>query len=118
MSGFYSDMQNLTTDLLRVFNQGNVAYVAMVPGNGPEDDPGEPSEATTPINATVRGVEFKYERMGSTVMGDLQVTFAAGGISPEMTGFFDIDGQRYKVVEIHANPSAGTVVAYTCIVRR
>lgn len=118
MSDFYSDMQAIAADLMTDFNQGEISYIIETPGNGPADDPGTPTVTTTDLTAaTARGVEFKYIA-GDVLASDLQITFPGGIVEPESQGYFTVDGVRYKIVEIKRMPAAGTVVAYTVIVRK
>lgn len=118
MSDFYSDMQGVATEILTDFNQGEIAYVIETPGNGSDDDPGEPSVATTPLtSATARGVEFKYVA-GDVLASDLQIVMPGGIVTPEPEGYFTVDGVRHKIVEIKRVPAAGTPVAFIVIVRK
>jgi len=119
MSEFYDEMQAIASELLTEFNQGTIAYVAMTLGNGPADDPGEPTETTTVFSGAVaRGVEFKYVKGSSVLSTDLQVTIPGGIVEPTPEGFFTVDGVRLKIVEVHRIPATGTAVACTIIVRK
>lgn len=119
MSDFYQDMQNLARSVLLEFNQGVIAYVTLVPGGGTADNPGAPTENPIVLDgATVRGVEFRFVKGSNVLSTDLQITFGGGMIDPKASGFFTIDGVRYKIVEIHRTPAAGTPVTYTVIVRK
>lgn len=119
MSDFYSDMQNVAKSVLKDFNQGEIAYVQMVPGNGPADNPGSPTPVTTVFEgATARGVEWKFLSNTNVLASDLQITIPGGIVEPEPEGYFTVDGTHYKIVEIRRTPAAGTVVTYTVIVRK
>lgn len=118
MSDFYQEMQAVASDLLGEFKQGVIQYVALTPGTGPRDNPGEPTETPHTINATARGVSFKYVDGTNIVSSDLQLTMPGDGIAPEMTGFIRVDGVRYKIVQIVRKPAAGTPVAWTVIFRK
>lgn len=118
MNDFYQEMQAVATDLIGEFQQGVIEYVAITPGTGPADDPGEPTETVTRIDAVARGVSFKYVDGTNVVTSDLQTTFAGSAATPEMTGFIQVDGVRYKIVQIVRKPAAGTVVAWTVIFRK
>lgn len=119
MGDFYQDMQNVAKGLFKSFNQGEIAYVELTPGTGPADNPGAATETTTVLaGATARGVEFRFVKGSNVLATDLQINFAGGIVDPEPSGFFTIDGVRYKSVEIHRIPAAGTVVAYAVIVRK
>lgn len=116
----YDDMQTVASDVLAEFKQGTVSYIAMVPQAGSTpDDPLPPVEGVpVSLNAAVRPVSTKYVDGTHIVQSDKQVTFAGGVVDPDMSGFIDIDGVRFKIVEILPVPAAGTVVSYTVIVRR
>lgn len=119
MSDFYNDMQALASELLTEFKQGVITYVGLTPGTGTADEPGEPVETPTVLKGAVaRGVEFKYVKGTGVLSTDLQITIPADTITPAPQGFFIVDGQRLKTVEIHRIPAAGTPVAYTIIVRK
>ena len=117
MSDFYSDMQGIASSLLGEFSQGFIEYVELTPRDGPDDEPGEPTESRYRINATVRGVKFSYVDNSLVVASDLQITIPADVIEPLISGSFDIDGVRYKIVKIIPKPAAGAPVVYTVIVR-
>lgn len=116
---FYDDMQAVASDVLGEFKQGSVSYIELTPQAGSTPDaPLPPTTVTTVINATVRPVSTKYVDGTHIVQSDRQVTFAGDAATPNMNGFIEIDGARYKIVEILPAPAAGTVVSYTLIVRR
>jgi hypothetical protein len=117
---FYDDMQIVASDVLSEFAQGSVSYIPIIPQPGATPDNPLPPVDGTPValSAVVRPVSTKYVDGSHIVQSDRQVTFAAGVVTPDITGFVDIDGVRYKIVEIMPTPAAGTVVSYTLIVRR
>lgn len=116
---FYDDMQNVASELLADFKQGTIRYIHVTPGDGPVDNPGAPVETAYTLNATARGAKFKYVNMGLAVASDLQVTMAIHpSITPVINGFVEIDGTRYKIVQVLPKPAAGTVAAFTLIVRK
>lgn len=118
MNDFYSDMQAVAKDVLTEFNQGQISYVVNIPGNGPADNPGEPTPTTTPLPfATARGVQFKYV-VGDVLASDLQITIPGGIIVPDPTGFFTVDGVKHKIVQIKRVPAAGVPVSWIVIVRK
>lgn len=119
MTDFYQDMQSLTTDLIDEFKQGTVQYVAVVAGGGPADNPGPSVETVHTINATVRGVAFRYIDGTSIVSTDLQLTISGNQLFvPDMKGYITVDGVRHKIIGIMPKPAAGTPVAYTIIFRK
>ena len=116
---FYSDMQQIASGLLGEFQQGEVSYIAVQPGEGgTPDDPAQPVEVATVVNATVRGVLWKYVQAGLATATDLQVTMPADTVVPSIEGFFLIDGERYKIVQIDRRPAAGVAAVYICVVRK
>lgn len=117
---FYDDMQGIATELLTEFKQGVISYVKVTPGSGPAHNPGPSVPVPTLLQGAVsRGIAWKYVNSGLGVASDLQVTHSVqAGVVPEINGFYDIDGLRYKVVNIVKKPAAGTTVAYVAIVRK
>lgn len=117
--GFYDDMQAVATDVLKEFKQGTVVYIAVTPGNGPVDNPGQPTKTRTEVYAAVRGIKFKYVQVSLAVASDLQVTIAVDpAIVPKMTDFIEVDGVIYKIIQVLPKPAAGTVVAHVLIIRK
>lgn len=115
----YEDMQGVARELLTEFNQGTKKYVDIVPGNGPVDEPGAPTETRYDIVGTVIGISFKYVQQGLGVASDLQMSAPVDPrYEPKITGFIEIGSKRYKIVNIVRKPEAGTVVAYAFIIRR
>jgi len=116
---FYDEMQKIASDLLGEFQQGEVSYIGVTAGTGETpDDPAQPVEIATVVNATVRGVLWKYVQAGLATATDLQVTMPANTVVPSIEGFFTIDGARYKIVQIDRRPAAGVAAVYICVVRR
>ena len=113
-------MQNVVRDVLGgEFAQGSIVYVHSEPGNGPADDPGEPTIKKYAIDATASGVKFKYVQAGEAIAGDLQVTAPVDDrYTPTVDGFVKIDGSRYKIHKLLPKPAAGTPVAYVFILRK
>lgn len=119
MSDFYTDMQKIASDVLGEFKQGVVQYVELVAVAGATpDDPGEPTETLTTVNAAVRPVSTKYVDGSHIVQSDKQITMPGDGVEPKITGNMRIDGVDHKIVEIMRRPAAGTPVSYTVIARR
>lgn len=118
MSDFYSEMQGVASSIIGEFKQGAITYIAVTPGNGPAHNPGPHVETPHPINAVARGVAFKYVDNALVLATDLQVTLPGDSVTPDMKGFVTIDGVRHKIVQIIRKPSAGTVVAWTLIIRK
>ena len=116
----YDEMQEIAKDVFAEFGQGVIKYIAVTPGNGPVDNPG-PSQETpfTYVGATARGVKFKYVQSGLALASDTQVNCPVDPrFTPAGNGFVEIDGKRYKIVQIIQKPDAGTPVAFTLICRK
>lgn len=119
MSEFYKEMQGIASSLLAEFQQGDVSYIAITPGAGPANNPGQPIETRYPQTATVRGVSFKYINPNTGVIGsDLMLTMPGAGVEPDMKGFVEVDGKRGKILQIVRKPAAGTPVAWVVIFRK
>lgn len=119
MANFYEEMQAVAADVLAEFKQGTVIYVGLKAQAGATpDDPGEPVETQTAVNAAARAVSTKYVDGTHIVQSDRQVTMPGNGPVPDMNGYMLIDGVRYKIVEIMPIPAAGTPVTFILIVRR
>ena len=117
----YDEMQAVTRELFDdpIFKQGVIAYVQLqsVAGGTP-DEPAANVEVTTVLSATAEPVSTKYVDGSHIFRSDVQVTAAAGTVTPSMSGYLTIDGVRYKIIEIMRIPAAGTPVVYVFIVRR
>ena len=120
MTGFYKEMQGIASDVLRDFNQGVIEYITLSSGNGPIDNPGEPTEIKTTLRgATARTVKSKYVDNTIILGTDIQITFSVQtNVNPEIDDFVKIDGIRYKIIKTMTIPSAGTPVAHMIMVRR
>lgn len=117
--GIYEDAQQVATDLLTEFSQGTISYVQTVPGNGPVDNPGQPTKNSFTIPGAARGVLFKYVQNGLAVASDLQVTVPIDArFTPDMKGSIVADGKPYKIVAIQPIPPVGTPVVNVIIFRR
>ena len=115
----YDDLQPVVRDVMKEFKQGSILYVHSVPGNGPEDDPGEPTITEYEIDGAANGVKFKYVQGGQALASDLQIVAPVDTrYTPSPEGFVKIDGVRYKIHQLLPKPSAGTPVAYVFIVRK
>lgn len=114
----YDDLKPIAASLMAEFKQGTVNYIKLTPGAGPVDEPGAATEVSTPLNATVRGVSFKYVQQGLAVATDLMVTAGiVDGLTLDMRDYIEIDGVRTKIVQILPAPAAGTKVVWKFIVR-
>lgn len=121
----YDDAQAVASDVLAEFKQGTITYIRVTPGNGPVHNPGPAVETSFTLDATARGVKFKYVQNGLALATDEQITsavhpaliadFAAETVT---RGFVTIDGKRRKIVQAIQKPSAGTPAVFVLIVRK
>lgn len=128
MSDFYAEMRGVAQNVLRDFDQRSgdgssqadgLWYIGMTPGNGPDDEPGDPTPVPFKLEGAARGVAFKFIGANGIVATDLQCTVAAkDGFAPAMTGFIDMDGVRHKIMQIVNLPPVGITVAHTLIFRK
>lgn len=115
----YDNLRGVATQLLTEFKQGVISLVTITPGTGPAHNPGPSTSATKVIpGAVARGVSFKYVNSGLAVASDLQVNMSVETVTPTMNDFIDIDGSRYKIVQIINKPAAGIPVACSVIIRK
>jgi hypothetical protein len=117
MAGFYDEMQEVATDLLTEFQQGQVSLkrVTTTPGENEWDPPTETSE-TWPLKAAVRTVSMKYVDGTLIIAGDRQVTFAVPDTTPLLTDLLAIDGKDHAMKDLRALPGAGTVAAWIAFI--
>lgn len=119
MNDFYKDMQAIASGLLAEFKQGDVRYIHLTPGTGPVDRPGKPVETPYVVDAAARGVQQRYVDNSNIVQSDMQVTMAVKpGVVPQMSGFIEGDGVRYKIVGVQQKPPFGVPVAHVIIFRK
>lgn len=115
----YDELKPVAAELLKEFRQGNIQYVKITPGSGAIDEPGDPIEVKTVLDAVVKGVSFKYLQNNFAVASDKTVTCAIiNGLSPSVNDFIDIDEQRYKIIADISPPASGTRVVWKFIVRK
>lgn len=115
----YDDLKPVAAGILKEFKQGTIYLVQVVAGSGATDNPGTSTEVKTELNATVKGVSFKYTRDGFAIASDLEVIAAiVDGITPNKNDFIEIDGKRYKIIQDMSPPAAGTRVVWKFIVRK
>lgn len=119
MNDFYKDMQAIASGLLAEFKQGDVRYVQVTPGTGPADRPGKPTETPHTVDAAARGVQQRYVDGSNIVQSDMQITMAVKpGLVPDMFGFVEGDGTRFKIVGVQQIPPFGMPVSYVIIFRK
>ena len=118
MSDFYDDMQGIASNLLNEFKQGEIKYIAVIPGIGPADNPGASQEVPYILDAVAKGVSFRYIDHTNILATDLQITMPGAGVVPLPNGFMMVDGVRHKIIQIIPKPAAGTPVAFSVIIRK
>ena len=117
----YDEMQQIASEILGdpEFKQGEIIYVATIPGNGPPDNPGASTTVEYALDAVAKGVSYKYVKDGLALSTDLTVTSAVrADVVPDMKGFIKIDGVRHKIMQDISTPGAGTRVVWKWIVRK
>jgi hypothetical protein len=116
---FYDEMQKIASDVLKDFKQGVIKYIDIVPTSGPADEPGAPTVVEYELDAVAKGVSYKFVKDGLALSTDLTVTSAVlSGLTPNLRGFIEIDGNRYKIVQDISTPAAGTRAVWKWIVRK
>lgn len=115
----YDDLKPIVADIMSEFKQGIISLKTITPGAGPIDNPGDSTETVTVLNATVKGVSFKYIKEGFAVSSDFEVTAAPiDGVTVTEKDFITIDDVDYKIVRDLSTPAAGTKLAWKFIVRK
>lgn len=116
----YARFQDTAKGLLGNFSQGTVKLVKIT-NSGDDWNPSQ-SETEHVQDAAVSGVSSEYVGMdtggGVIVASDLQVLVPGGGQVPTNSDEYDIDGDRYQIVNVEPIPAAGTVSVYRVIVRK
>lgn len=119
MVGIYEELQGVVGEVMAEFKQGVIKYVKVTPGNGPADDPGPSTPTPYTLDAAARGVSQKYVTTGLAVATDLQLTMAVrSDVTPDVTGFIEMDGVSHKIVRVDNIPPAGVPVAHVIIFRK
>lgn len=119
--GFYDEMQEIATELLTEFNQGNISLVVSVPTGGTEWKPTGGVQFIFDAQGVVRGVSSKYIMRGLAIEGDKEITTA---VIPNLSdndaikASFGLEDGEYKVVSYEKLPANGTPVALKFIVRK
>lgn len=115
----YDELTSVVSEVMSEFKQGSIKLVSITPGTGPADEPGEPTESLTTLDAVARGVSSKYVKDGLALASDLMVSAAVvAGVTPKNSDFIEIDSVRYKIVQIMNLPAAGTKLVWKFIVRK
>lgn len=116
---FYQEMQDVASEVLGEFKQGTIRYVKITPGNGPADNPGPSVPTYHDVDGAARGVSFKYIGQSGVVASDLQVTMnVRPDVTPDITGFVEGDGRRYKIIQVMTVPPFGVPIVHKIIFRK
>lgn len=114
---FYSEMQEVATELLTEFSQGQVSLKRTTTTEGPNPwDPPSEVVQTFALKASVKRVNQRFDR-GTVIVetGDV-VTFAALEIEPAPTDTIVVDGKEKAITDLKRIPAAGTVVAWQAFI--
>lgn len=116
----YDEMQGIAQEILTEFKQGVISYIKITPGNGPRDNPGASSVTSYVMKGgAAGGVAFKYVQSGLAIASDLQIIAPVDArYTPDKKDMIDVDGTRYKIMELQVKPAAGTPVAHLFIIRK
>lgn len=115
----YDDVGSVVSEVMDEFKQGIIALIKVTPASGPADNPGTPTETSYPLDATIKGVSFKYVQDGLAVSSDMTVTAVPiSGVTPSEKDFITIDGTRYKIVSYIPLPPTTDVLVWKFIVRK
>lgn len=119
MSDIYSDLQKVAGDVFGDFNQGliEIGVLTTTAGTRP-DQAGTSSYDWKTVKGVAKTVSEVYIDNANVLQTDLEVSFAAGVVEPEITFAARIDGVQHEIVRIMRKPAAGTPVSYTLIVRK
>lgn len=115
----YDDLKPVVAEVMGEFKQGTITLVQITPAAGPIDNPGNPTETVHTLDATAKGVSFKFVRDGLAVSSDMMVAAVpVDGVTVSEKDFITIDGTRYKIVHDATVPAAGTKLVWKFIVRK
>lgn len=113
----YDELKPVAAELLKEFRQNSVKLVSIQTDNTVPDAP-TVTETVRDVDATVRGVSFKYVKDGFVLATDLEVTVAiVDGLVVTLNDFIEVDGVRHKIVQDISVPAAGTRVVWKFIIR-
>lgn len=115
----YDELKPTVNEIMGEFKQGIIQLVQITPASGPIDNPGSPTETIHTLDATCKGVSFKFVKDGLALSTDLMVVAAPQeGVTPSANDFMIIDGDRFKIIQDLSTPAAGTRVVWKFIVRK
>lgn len=115
----YEDLQQVVQEVMAEFKQGQISLVQTTAGSGPIDNPGAGTTTKYALDATAKGVGFKFLKDSRVVASDIEVTAAVRpDVVPNIKDFIEIDGVQHKMVIEPLIPAAGVQVAWKFIVRK
>lgn len=113
---FYSELQEIASEVLAEFAQGAVTLTRSTSTPDPETpwEPGALTTTTYTLNAVVSGVASKYVDGSLITASDLMITAAVHAeVTPQMGDLISIDGGVAKAIKkIEPMPAAGTPAAH------
>ena len=121
--GFYDEMQQIASSVLKDFKQGVVKLHHFENGKGGTlDEPAEKKESVYSLDATIDGVSYKYLLESFAAASDTTVTAGViKGVKIGLDDFVEINGQQYKILrDVSPAPTAvnGQPVVWRLICRK
>lgn len=124
----YDDMQTVAKGLLKEFDQTSgdgtdpndgIWYLRLVPGGGPADNPGAPTETGYKVDGVSRGAQFKFVDGTTILQSDKQITLPVDTrFTYDIGSFIRVDGARYKIFQVDKVPPSGVTVANRIFARK
>lgn len=115
----YDDLKPVVSEVMGEFEQGVIQLIKITPAGGPIDNPGDPTETTHTLDATCKGVSYKFVRDGLAVSTDLQIVAApVENVVITDRDFISVDGVRYKIIHDMSTPAAGDRLVWKLIIRK
>lgn len=117
MSDFYSEMQDVASELMGEFKQGAIQYVVTeeIPGAEPWEPPVQ-TLTRLPMDAVAFGVTA-YQTDEVVTLNDTMIKAAVFAVEPEVGGIVEVDGKQRQILRVKRIPDAGTVVAWEIYVK-
>ena len=121
--GFYDEMQQIASSVLKDFKQGVVKLHHFEQGQGGTlDEPAAPVEKVYELDATIDGVSYKYLLESFAAASDITVTAGViKGVKIGLDDFIEINGQQYKILrDVSPAPTAvnGQPIVWRLICRK
>lgn len=121
--GFYDEMQQIASSVLKDFKQGMVKLHHFEQGRGGTlDEPAASLEKVYELDATIDGVSYKYLLESFAAASDITVTAGViKGVKIGLDDFIEINGQQYKILrDVSPAPTAvnGQPIVWRLICRK